>query len=156
MHIEKKLLKFSLTDAIRHFALLFMLLNGPISLFTVIQGNPRFLTHDSSWIMQILFPVVYSLIWTSVNRNGILKLTECNEPQAILKQIDSSLKRKYKKIELETGDYAYTKRTQWARCFNYFSRENVTIQPAADGCQIFAKKNLLDSIEMKIKYNRRN
>jgi hypothetical protein len=72
----------------------------------------------------------------------------------MLKLIDSSLKRKYKRIESETGDYAYTKRTQWAKCFNYFFRENITIQPAADGCQIFAKKHVLSSIEMKVKYNK--
>lgn len=152
MHIEKKLLKFSITDAIRHFALLFTLLNVPIFLFTVIQGAPRFFIYDTSWIIQVLFPVIYSLIWTSVNRNGILKLTECYEPQPMLKQIDSSLKRKYKRIELATGGYAYTKQTQWARCFNYFFRENVSIQPRSDGCRIFAKKHVLNSIEMKIKY----
>jgi hypothetical protein len=104
--------------------------------------------------MQVLFPVIYSLIWTSGNRNGILKITECHDPQALIDQIGSSLKRKYKykRVESEKGAYAYTKRTQWARCINYFFRENVSIQPEADGCRIFAKKNLLDSIEMKIKY----
>jgi hypothetical protein len=154
MHIEKKLLKFSIIDFLLYFALLFTLLIGINFLFTLIIGNPGIFISDISWIIQILVPIIYSLIWTSGNRNGILKISECNDPQTLIEEIDASLKRKYKykREDSTTGAYAYTKRTQWARFFNYFFRENVTIQPASDGCQIFAKKHVLSSIEMKVKY----
>lgn len=48
------------------------------------------------------------------------------------------------------------KKTKWARFFNYFFRENIRMKITEEEIVIFAKKNLLDSIEMKIKYNRTN
>jgi hypothetical protein len=156
MNIEKKLLKISFSEAFLYFGLMFILINGAVLLFTSIEGSPRLLIYDSSWIIQFLFPLLYSIIWTSINRNGILYVTGIDNPKTLIEKIESVLNKKYIRIDSKTGDYEYEKKTKWARFFNYFFRENIRIRAANEGVRIFAKKTLLDSIETKIKYDKRN
>lgn len=151
MNIEKRLLKISFIETFLYFGLMFILLNGSILLFTLIKGNPRLLIYNDSWVIQFLFPLIYSLIWTSLNRNGILNLTGFNNPNTLFEKIESSINKRYKRIDSKTGDFEYVKRTKWARFFNYFFRENIRVRQVKDGFMIFAKKNLLDSIIMSIK-----
>ena len=62
-------------------------LNGVILLFLLATGNPRFLLYDTAWILQIFFPVVYAVFQSSINRNGILKLTDYQDLMKLTKQI---------------------------------------------------------------------
>ena len=154
MKLEKKLFKISLPETFLYFGLLFILLNGTIFTFTLIKGNPRFLIYDSSWIIQIVFPVIFSVIQTSVNRNGLLKLTTFYDSKVLRNQIDSFLSKSHIRIDSETGDSEYVKRTKWARFFNFFFRENIKVKVTTDEITIFAKKNMLDPIEMKINHEK--
>lgn len=88
--------------------------------------------------------------------NGILDLTGFNDTKTLIEKIETRLNKRYIRVDSKTGDYEYVKRTKWARFLNYFFRENIRIRPENDGFKIFANKNLLDSIEMKIKYDKMN
>jgi hypothetical protein len=156
MKFKKILFRNSLLETFLYFGLLFILINGTIFLFTLIRGNPRFLIYDSSWIIQIAFPFIFSIIQTSVNRNGILKLTVFNDSKTLTEKIDSLVNNSYIRIVSESGDLNYVKKTKWARFFNYFFRENIKIRVTNNEIMIFAKKNILDSIEMNIKRSKLN
>ena len=152
MKTEKTLFQISLLETFLYFALLLIVLNVPIFIFTLISGAPRLLIYDTSWITQFLFPIGVSIIWTSINRNGFLKLTMFNDSKPLIEKIESLvLKKGYVKIGSETDTYEFV---SWGRFFNYFFRENVRIEITNDEILIYSKKNVLDSIEMKLKYNK--
>jgi hypothetical protein len=156
MKIEKTFYKISLQETFLLLGLMLILFNGLIFTYTLITGNPRLLIYDSSWILQFVFPILYSIIMTSINRNGVLKITSFNNATALIEKIELLVRKRYIRLDSETGNFEYMKKTKWARFFNYFFRENIRMKITEEEIVIFAKKNLLDSIEMKIKYNRTN
>ncbi len=76
MNFEKVLFKMSVTDTIILFLFFFLTLNGFIFLMSLVQGNPRFLFYDTAWIIQVVFPFGYVFLLNSINRNGVLKITD--------------------------------------------------------------------------------
>jgi hypothetical protein len=156
MKIEKTFYKISLQETFLLLGLMLILFNGLIFTYTLITGNPRLLIYDSSWILQFVFPILYSISMTSINRNGVLKITSFNNATALIEKIELLVRKRYIRLDSETGNFEYMKKTKWARFFNYFFRENIRMKITEEEIVIFAKKNLLDSIEMKIKYNRTN
>ena len=156
MKIEKTFYRIELKETILLLGLMLILFNGLIFTYTLITGNPRLLIYDSSWVLQFGFPILYSIITTSINRNGVLKITSFNNATALIEKIELLVRKRYIRLDSETGNFEYMKKTKWARFFNYFFRENIRMKITEEEIVIFAKKNLLDSIEMKIKYNRTN
>ncbi len=157
MKLEKTLFKISISETIILSVFLLVVLNGVIFLFSVVIGKPSFSIMDSGWITQIVFPFVYSIIQTSINRNGVLKLTEFADSETLTRQIESLiLKKGYVVIDSNTDNIKYDKRTKWSRFFNYFFKENINVRISESGVSIYAKKHLLDSIEMKLKYGKTN
>ena len=133
-----------------------ILFNGLIFTFTLVTGNPRLLIYDTSWILQFVFPILYSIIWTSINRNGFLKISEFNDSTQLIARIEPLMAKRYIRFDSESGNIKYLKKTKLAKLFNYFFRENIKIEKTKEEIFIFAKKNLLDLIELKIKYVRTN
>ena len=157
MKLEKTLFKISISETIILSLFLFVVLNGVIFLFSVVIGKPSYSITDSGWISQIVFPFVYSIIQTSINRNGVLKLTEFGDLATLTKQIESLLLKKgYIVINSNTNDIKYIKRTKWSRFFNHFFRENINIKATENEVSIFSKRNLLSSIEWNLIYGKTN
>lgn len=156
MKTEKTLYKVSIQETFLQIGLMLILFNGLIFTFTLVTNNPRLLIYDSSWILQFVFPILYSIIMTSINRNGILKITQFNDTNALIERIESLMNKKYIRLGSEIGNFQYVKKTKWARFFNYFFKENILIEKTKEEIVIFAKKNFLDSIELKIKYDKTN
>ena len=154
MKIEKTFYRISFKETFLLLGLLLILFNGLIFTYTLITGNPRILIYDSSWILQFLFPILYSIIMTSIHRNGVLKITSFNNATALIDKIELLVSKRYIRLDSETGNIKYMKKTKWARFFNYFFRESIKMKITEEEIVILAKKNLLDLIEMRIKYDR--
>ncbi len=114
------------------------------------------MVYDTSWIIQFGFPILFSIIWTSINRNGFLRISEFNDSTLLTAKIESIMTKSYNRFDSETGNIEYLKKTKLARFFNYFFRENIKIEKTKEEIVIFAKKNILDTIELKIKNVRTN
>jgi len=157
MKFERTLFKISILETIVLSIFMFVALNGVIFLISLFTGKPRFMFYDTAWILQIIFPFVYATIQTSINRNGVLKLSEYSDLEALTSQIESFfLKKGYIAIYSKTENFKYVKRTKWSRFFNHFFRENINVRISENAVSIFAKKHLLDSIGMKLKYDKTN
>jgi hypothetical protein len=129
MKFEKTLFKMSFIETIKLSVLLLFVLNGFIFLISYFQGNPRFIFYDSAWITQIFFPIVYSIILTSINRNGVLRVADYDDLTTLMQQIEHlTLKRGYIVENTNHNNILYTKKTKLGRFFNYFFRENINVQ----------------------------
>lgn len=151
MKTERNLLKMSLLDTLLYFILLFVFINGIIVLFTIIAGKPRLFIHDSSWISQLLFPVIYSVIQTSINRNGILKITDYSNLNYLKEQIEKSIaKNGLHRIISESEGYIYKRKTKFGRIFSFFVGEKVIVKYSDIQIQIYSKRNMLIHIEQAL------
>ena len=88
MKLEKTLFKISIKETLILSIFFFFLLNGFVFLISLLTGKPRFLFYDTAWILQIIFPFVYSIIQTSINRNGVLKITEYDDITNLVQHIE--------------------------------------------------------------------
>jgi len=157
MKLERTIFKMSILDTIILSTFFLVVLNAAILLFSVLIGRQGFFIKDSGWLSQIVFPVLYSIIQTSINRNAELKLTEFANSETLTRQIELLLLKKgYVVIDSNTDNIKYDKRTKWSRFFNYFFKENINVRISESRVSIYAKKHLLDSIEMKLKYGKTN
>jgi hypothetical protein len=157
MKLERNFFKISISETIIFSIFFLVVLNGVVFLFSVAIGKPDFFIRDSVWMSQIVFTFLYSIILASINRNGVLKLTEFDDLATLTKQIESLLYKKgYIAIDAKPEDAKYVKRTKLGRFFNYFFRENVDVRISENGVSIFARKHLLDSIGMRLKFGKTN
>ena len=155
MKFEKTLFKVSVKETIIFSIFLFVLLNGIIFLFSLVIGKPGFLLYDTAWILQIVFPFVYSIMQTSINRNGVLKITDHDDSATLMQKIEPLiLKKGYIAENSEEKDITYVKKTKWGRFFNYFFRENIRVQINENEVLIFSKRNLLLPVLMRLKYHK--
>jgi hypothetical protein len=157
MKQEKSLFAISISETIILSLFFLVVLNGVIFLFSVIFGKPSLFFNDYGWISQIVFPIVYSIIQSSINRNGVLMLTDFSDVALIAKQLETIIfKRGYMISDRETENVKYGRTTKWGRFFNLFFREDITIRVTENGVSIFAKRNMLNSIELKLIYGKAN
>jgi hypothetical protein len=144
MKFEKTLFKVSVKETLMLSVFFFLILNGFIFIITVLQGDPRFLFYDTAWIIQIIFPFFYTIIQTSINRNGVLKVTGYYDSTVLMQQIETLiLKKGYIAENASDREVSYAKKTKWNRFFNYFFRENIRVQIKKSEVLIFSKRNLL-------------
>ena len=146
-------MKMSLLDTLLNFVLLFVFINGIIILFTIIiTGEPRFFIHESSWISQLLFPFLYSVIQTSINRNGVMKITDYSDLDYLKEQIEKSIiKNGLHVINMESDSCIYKRKSKIGRIFGFFVGEKVTIKYSDSQIQINSKRNILTQIEHTLK-----
>lgn len=157
MKLERNFFKISISETIIFSIFVLVVLNGVVFLFLVVIGKSGFFKSDSVWMSQIVFTFLYSIILASINRNGVLKVTAFDDLVTLTKQIESLLfKKGYIAIDSKAETVKYVKRTKWGRFFNYFFRENVDVRISENGVSIFARKHLLDSIGMRLKFGKTN
>ncbi|MDY0201672.1 MAG: hypothetical protein RBR40_11870 [Tenuifilaceae bacterium] len=155
MKTDRVLFKLLPLETFSYFVLMVILLNIPLILITLIIGTPRILIYDSSWILQFAFPLLYSIIWTSINRNGVLKLTLFNDSKTLEEKLESFLlKRGYVRNGTETENIQFVRKSKLGKFFNYIFRENIRMKITDTEILIYSKKHLLVPIEMKFKYDK--
>ena len=156
MKTERTASKISILDTIYLSVFMIVVFNGVIFLFFVIIGEPGFFIMDYMWISQFVFPVLYSIIQTSINRNGVLKVTAFDDQEALIKMIESQLiSKSYIAIDSTTENIKYIKKTKWGRFLNYFFREDIRVKVAENEVLVFAKRNHLSSIEWNLIYGKK-
>jgi hypothetical protein len=157
MQFEKKLFKMSLGETFLYFTLMFILYNGFFFIISLFEGKPRFLAYEGSWILQFVFPVFYAVIQTAINRNAVLKVTEYPDSDLLKKEINAYLiGRGYINNSAENQAFTYVRKSKWGRIWNLFLKDNINIQVSENEISIYAKKNRIDSLLMKFKYNPNN
>ena len=157
MKLERTFLRVSISETIILSMFLLVVFNFVIFLFSVVIGKPKLLIYDSAWISQIGFPILYSIMQTSINRNGVLKVTDYNDLAKLTKQIESLILGKgYIAVDSKIENIKYIKKTKWGRFFNHFFRENINVWVTENEVLIFAKRNILSPIVMTLKYDKTN
>ena len=157
MKLERTLFKISISETIILSVFMLTILNGVIFLFLLATGKPGFLLFKTAWILQIVFPIIYAISQSSVNRNGVLRLTDFYDLMKLTKQIESHIINKgYIVIDSKTEYLKYVRKTKMSRFLNHFFREDINIQVTDNKVSIFTKKNILDSIVIRFKYDRTN
>ncbi len=84
MKIEKHFTKISLLETCIDFFLLIILLNVASFTITVLEGEPRVLLFDLSWIFQFVLPFIYVVIHNIYHSESLLKVKSQNTPNVFL------------------------------------------------------------------------
>ena len=155
MKIEKTLFKISILETISISIFMLIILNGVIFLISLLTGSPRFFFYETAWILQIVFPFIFAITQTSINRNGVLKITDLNDVDIIKNKIDLLIQKRgliktVKDLKLDS----YTKKTKWGRFFNLFFREVINVNYSKGEILIFGKRNMLSLIESKLRFDK--
>lgn len=151
MKFETTSFKISITDAFMQMIFTFIIINGLILLMTLINGNPRFFLYDTSWILQLIYPILYAIFHSSINRNAVLKITDIDDVTELKGRIDTLLLYKgYLSVDSKTEDLIYDKKTSLGRLINCFMREKIIVQATENQVSVFSKKNRLDFIRSKL------
>lgn len=156
MNFEKTLFKISFLDTFKYFVLMLIFINVPILIFNLLKGDPKLLLYDTSWIIQFGYPIIFTTVQIIINRNGILKVTMFDDSKALTKRIESVVLKKGYTIDADanTGDIKYIMNSKLNRLFNTILNQNIEIKITYNEVSIFARKNMLDSIKMKLKFSR--
>ncbi|WP_319230543.1 hypothetical protein [Draconibacterium orientale] len=151
MNIERQLFKVSIRETFLYFVLLFVLINGLVFIYTIFQGNARFMLSDSSWIYQIVFPVLFTLVHKSTNRNGELKLKNISDIDIVKNKIDMLiLKKGLIKADENSEFEKYTQKTKFGRFLNLFIRENINVRYSEKEVLVYGKKHMLSLLESQL------
>ena len=157
MKIEKINHNYSVIETILYFIPLFILINISIFIVNILMDKAVFLINDTSWIFQILFPVMFSVVQTAVNRNGEMKITEFENKTDLLGKINAlAKKRGFVAIAENETNMSFAKRTAFQRFLNFFFKENLLIKNSDNEIIVLSKRNFLDLLEMKLKFNQPN
>lgn len=157
MKIEKINHNYSVIETILYFIPLFILINISIFIVNILMDKAVFLINDTSWIFQILFPVMFSVVQTAVNRNGEMKITEFENKADLLEKITAlAKKRGFVAIAENETNMSFTKRKAFQRFLNFFFKENLLIKNSDNEITVLSKRNFLDLLEMKLKFNQPN
>ncbi|SMO36845.1 hypothetical protein SAMN06265379_101316 [Saccharicrinis carchari] len=154
MKFVRTLFKVSYSEIFLFLLSILLLTNVPVFIFTLIKGNPSLFLNDASWIMQLLFPLAYSLIFTAVNRRGVLKVSAFDDQKTINQKIKSVLLKKgFIATDATKANQKYIRKTKLDRLLNAILNQDIDIKITDNEVFIFARKNMLDSIKMKLKFN---
>lgn len=80
-----------------------------------------------------------------------------DDSKALTEKIESvALKKGFITTESNIENIKYIKKTKLGRFFNSFLDDNLEIKVTDNEVSIFAKKFMLDSVKMKLKFNHAN
>ncbi len=156
MKIERQFFKMSINDIFRFFLILFIPMNVFIFVYTIIEGNVRFLIYDSSWILQILFPLVYAITNAAYNRSGFLKITEISDYDLVKDKIETLVEQRgLIKTVKDSGIVIFTKKSRLGRFFFSIFREDINIKYSDDEILILGRRNSYSTIETKLRFDKK-
>lgn len=96
-----------------------------------------------------------TLVENSTNRNGVLKITDFNDVDALKNKIDLLIqKRRLIKIDKESKLDRYTKKTKWGKFINLFFREDINVKYSGEEVLIYGKRNMFSQLESKLKFDK--
>ena len=151
MKIQRQLYKISIKETCLYFLIMFGLINGSFFIYTLVQGNPRFLLSEASWIPQLMFPIFLAVSQNAINRNGVLRFTGFGNVEELKNKLDPIIQnRRLTKAEESPTLARYTKKTKLGQFLNFFLREDIRVKYSREKVLIYGKKHVLDQIESDI------
>jgi hypothetical protein len=153
MKIERSLFQISISETVLLSLFYLIVINAFVLLIAVIAEKSYFTLIQRSWIMMVIYPLVLPILQTAVNRNGVLSVKGLNDLTEPLKKIDTLLVTKsYTIVDQINGEFHYAKKKKFDQFFNFILKDDVRLKTLENELQVFGKKNMLMSIEFKLKY----
>jgi hypothetical protein len=153
MKIEKTYEKFSVRDFI-------MLWSAIFTIFVIIQFLIYFFLLDKSirenmisfWIHPLMYPTIFALGSGYLNKNGIMTISDLDNPQKILSGIDQVMdKWGFTETRKDHERTVYDKKTKWGRFWNYIFKEGLEVIHEGDNIKLRGKRNTFLRLEYKLK-----
>jgi hypothetical protein len=154
MKLERQLFKISIKEIIWHFVLMFAIMSLFAFIFSVIKGSPDFLMKYTTILLLVFFPLANAVLYGTINRNGVLKITAYTNKNVVKDKIESLLKMNtFTKEKISEEHDRFSNSSNRNKILDYFFRQTLDIEYDDDVIMVFAKRNLLKTIEMKLEFN---
>lgn len=155
MKITKTLYKPSIIEMILISLVLLTLLNGlALLIYTFIFKISFSILFAKTWIILLLIPLSQGIFQALINRNGLVKIESADKSLVVFSKIEELLKQNgYREIEQNTGNSLFEYRTFWKMILN-MNRGKVKILHNEAFVEVFGKRNLLNRIETKVKFDK--
>jgi len=102
----------------------------------------------------LLIPLTQGLFQALINRNGLIKIESTDKSQVVFAKIEELLKQNgYREIEQNSGNSLFEYRTYWKTIIN-MNRGKVKILHNEAFIEVFGKRNLLNRIEIKVRFDK--
>jgi hypothetical protein len=153
MKIEKTYEKFSVRDFI-------LLWSAMFTIFVILQFLIYFYLLGKSvrenmvsfWIHPLMYPTIFALGSSYINKNGIMTISDLDNPQKILSGIGQVMdKWGFKETRKDTERTIYDKKTKWGRFWNFIFKEGLEINQEGDQLILKGKRNTFLQLEYKLK-----
>jgi hypothetical protein len=154
MNFKTEFYKASISEMILLSIVMLILLNGLVFLiFTLIFQVPFIELFNKTWIILIFIPLFQGIIQPLINRKGLLKI-ENNNLQIVNKKIEELLSLKGYIKTSENNNYdTFEFKSNWKKIYS-IPNHQVTVKTDESFIEITGKRNVLMSLESKIKWNK--
>ncbi len=153
MKIEKTYEKFSWNDFIMQWSIIFLIsIIFQFLIYYFLLGKSISENLAVYFTQPIMFPILFSLGFNYINKNGLMIIFDMDNPQKIISGLTKEMdKRGFKEILIEQNHKVYIKKTMWDRFWNSIFRERLEL--IIDGEQIIlkGKRNTFLQLEYKLK-----
>lgn len=151
MKTNMYLFRFSIVDFLLLLLFNTIVFIGLIGGINLLLGESFFSGPSISWIVILPFVILYPLLRSIGNRNGILII---EDEQAYLYKSDSIhkflIKKGYVVTRQNKTEIIYDKENRLSRFLNFILREYIQINYNNNEIRIHAKRNLLNEFVCKI------
>lgn len=153
MKIDKSYEKISLRDFILLWSAMFII-------FVILQMLIYIFLLDKTirenmigfWIYPLMYPTIFALGSSYLNKNGIMTISNLDNPQKILSGIDQVMdKWGFKETRKDIERTVYDKKTKWGRFWNYIFKEGLEVIHEGDSIKLKGKRNTFLRLEYKLK-----
>ncbi len=132
-----------------------IVINGIIFLFSIIAGARFLEVFKSTWLISLGYPVLHGIIQSYINRNGVMTITEFDDPVSLTEEIEHSAGRiGYKITKKDNGNLRFNRRSKSGRILNLLFREDFRVTVSDSEVKIRGKRNPLKRIGKRLTYLR--
>lgn len=157
MKVESTFYKVSIGELIKLIVFMLVAVNVFVFLFAAIIGRKIFLFNEMFWVLQVGYPVFYSIVHCAMNKNGELRITEYGEQTKLLEDLEVLIsKQGYVKSDKSPDDILYVRKTKFGRIFSIFYNDAIIVKPSKEAVLMYSKRNRLVPFVMKFRYNKGN
>jgi hypothetical protein len=150
MKIEKKFFGISFSEMILLTLFILLFVNVLAIIASLITGIPYLQILGVGWFLLLGYPLGHGVIQSSIDRNGMLKISEFDDFSQLKTELKAISRRiSYRETDSHDKVLKFNRSTRLGRALNFIYREDFTVVRCNGTVEIYGKRNTLKRIERR-------